>query len=102
MASECAILGIPAIYVNSLELGYLKEQEEKYGLVYGFRNSKGIIKKAIQLLQNSKLKQDHKMRRKKMLADKIDVTSFMVWFVENYPKSVKIMKANPDYQYNFR
>ena len=31
MASECAVLGTPAIYVNSLQLGYLFE-EEKYGL----------------------------------------------------------------------
>ena len=26
----------------------------------------------------------------------------VVWFIENYPESVKIMKENPDYQYNFR
>ncbi len=31
-----------------------------------------------------------------MLADKIDVTAFMVWFVENYPASVKVMQENPD------
>ena len=41
-------------------------------------------------------------RRKKMLADKIDVTAFMVWLIENYPESVKIMKKNPDYQLRFR
>jgi len=27
---------------------------------------------------------------------------FLVWFIENYPESNKIMKENPDYQYNFR
>ena len=37
-----------------------------------------------------------------MLSDKIDVTAFMVWFVENYPDSVKIMKDNPDYQLRFK
>jgi hypothetical protein len=37
-----------------------------------------------------------------MLSDKIDVTAFMVWFVENYPESAKIMKENPDYQWRFR
>ena len=35
-----------------------------------------------------------------MLADKIDVTAFLAWFVENYPGSAKIMKENPDYQQN--
>ena len=37
-----------------------------------------------------------------MLADKIDITSFMVWFIENYPNSSDIMKKNPEYQYNFK
>ncbi|WP_225420004.1 DUF354 domain-containing protein [Methanohalophilus profundi] len=37
-ASECAILGTHAIYVNTLRLGYTDEQEEKYGLVYNFSN----------------------------------------------------------------
>jgi len=37
-----------------------------------------------------------------MLSEKIDVTAFIVWFVENWPESFKIMKENPDYQLNFR
>ena len=37
-----------------------------------------------------------------MLKEKIDVTDFMIWFIENYPKSVQTMKVNPDYQYKFR
>ena len=36
-----------------------------------------------------------------MLKEKIDVTAFMVWFIENYPESAKIMKENPDYQLRF-
>jgi hypothetical protein len=37
-----------------------------------------------------------------MLKQTIDVTAFMVWFVENYPASVKIMEENPEYQERFR
>ena len=101
MASECAMLGIPAIYVNSLSAGTLEEQE-KYGLLYCLRDSKGVLEKALQLLKTSNLKKDYEIRRKKMLSDKIDVTAFMVWFVENYPNSEKIMKEKPNYQYNFK
>ena len=39
---------------------------------------------------------------RRMLSDKIDVTAFLTWFIENYPESKRIMKENPDYQYNFR
>ena len=101
MASECAMLGIPAIYVNPLSAGTLKEQE-KYGLIYGFRNSTGVINKAIELINTPNLQKEWQQRRQKMLADKIDVTAFMVWLIENYPESVKIMRENPDYQYRFK
>ena len=39
---------------------------------------------------------------KNMLAEYINAKAFLVWFVENYPESVKVMKENPEYQYNFR
>ena len=60
------------------------------------------INKGIDLLKKKNLKKDFQQRRVKIMEDKIDVTAFMVWFIENYPKSVKVMKENPDYQYNFR
>ena len=101
MASECACLGTPAIYVNSLTAGTLEEQE-RYRLLFGFRKSEGVIEKAIELLNTPNLKQEFQQRRQKMLSDKIDVTAFMVWFVENYPESAKIMKENPEYQWRYR
>ena len=102
MASECAMLGTPSVYVNSLEVGYCTELEKKYNLIYNFRNSQGVLEKAIDLLNTSNLKQKFQKRRQKMLTDKIDVTAFMVWFIENYPESVEIMKKNPDYQWKFK
>jgi len=37
----------------------------------------------------------------KMLSEKINVTPFFVWLIENYPESISIMKKNPDYQKKF-
>ena len=102
MASECAVLGTPAIYINSLEVGYCTEEEKKYNLIFGYRNSAGVLEKAIELLETPNLKEVFQTRRQKMLVDKIDVTAFLVWFVENYPESKKIMKENPDYQMRFK
>ena len=48
------------------------------------------------------LNEQYKRRRQKMLSEKIDVTAFMIWFIENYPKSVEIMKKNSDYQWRFK
>jgi hypothetical protein len=36
-----------------------------------------------------------------MLSEKIDVTAFLVWFVQHWPESFSIMKQNPDYQNRF-
>jgi len=102
MASECAVFGVPTIYVNALPLmGYLKEEKEA-GLLFHFKNSKGILEKAIEILKIENMKEIFQNRREKLLKDKIDVTAFMVWFIENYPKSAQMMKENPEYQNRFK
>jgi uncharacterized protein len=101
MASECAILGTPAIYVNSLEAGTINDQE-KNGLLFHFRDFDGVLDKVSEILNNPNSKIEFKEKRDKLLKDKIDVTAFLIWFVENYPESSRIMKENPDYQNNFK
>ena len=101
MASESAMLGTPAIYVNSLTAGTIEEQQN-YGLLFSYRNYDGVLSKVEELIDNSSMKQEFIKKRDKMLNDQIDVTSFMVWFVENYPESFKIMRENPEYQERFR
>ena len=100
-ASEAAVLGTPAIYINSLIVGYCKEQEKKYNLLYHFTNDEGVIEKAIEILTN-KASDSTLVKRDFMLSEKIDPTAFMVWFIENYPQSAKTMRENPDYQYRFK
>ena len=102
MASECAMLGTPAIYVNSLDAGTLREQEDKYQLIHGFRSSEGVLEKVVELLNTPNLKETYQLRRQKLLSEKIDVTAFFVWFIENYPESVRTIKENPEYQERFR
>lgn len=91
MASECAMLGTPAIYVNSQEAGSINEQQD-YGLLFHFKSSKGVEEKVLELLETDNLKEKFKSLRDKMLTEKINLTEFLVWFVENYPLSFSIMK----------
>lgn len=106
MTSEAAVLGTPAIRCNTFvgRISYLEEEQHKYGLTYGFRpeNSNAMFAKIEELLALTNLKKEWQRRRQEMLADKIDVTAFQVWFIENYPESARIMKENPDYQYRFK
>src|SRR3546814_6820458 len=38
MASECAVLGVPAVYMANSRRGYTDEQESKYGMVRNVRS----------------------------------------------------------------
>lgn len=105
MTSEAAVLGTPAIRSNSFvgRIAYLEEEENIYGLTYGYRpnESEKMFAKIEDLLSMPNLEEEWHKRRQNMLKDKIDVTSFLVWFVENYPESYCIMRKTPDYQHNF-
>ena len=100
MAAESAVLGTPAIY-NYMQFGYLKELEEKYGLIFNYKKVNDIIAKSQELLTDDNTHEKWQIKRNKMLEEKIDVTAFMVWFVENYPESIKVMKENPNFQKRF-
>ncbi len=80
MASECAMLGTPAIYVNSLEAETIKDQQN-YGLLFHFKNGKGVLDKAKELLELPNLKDEFQKRREEMLKDKIDVTKMLIDYV---------------------
>lgn len=104
--AEAAVLGTPSIIIHNNRSYYLHELQEKYSLCFNYSESETdqikAIQKGVELLQTSGLKAIWDKNRKKMLKEKIDVTAFMVWFIENYPSSASIMKENPDYQYNFK
>ncbi|MGC9384769.1 MAG: DUF354 domain-containing protein [Kosmotogaceae bacterium] len=84
MASEAAILGTPSVYVNPLGSGNLDEITHKYQLMYHFDNCDAAFNKILNLAKDEGLKQKHQSRRKTMLEDKIDVTSWMVEYIESF------------------
>jgi predicted glycosyltransferase len=106
MTTEAGVLGTPVIRCNSFvgenDMGNFIELEQKYGLIFNFNDPDKAINKAIELIQKPYLKEEWKKKRENLLKDKIDVTAFMVWFIENYPESFKEMKENPEIQYRFK
>lgn len=84
MASEAAVLGIPSIYISSLQMGYTRELEKKYSLLYQTTDLNLVFNKIKELLKNQNLRQEWQKKRKKMLEEKIDVTNWMIGLVENF------------------
>jgi uncharacterized protein len=106
MAAESGVLGVPFVRFNGFvgRLGYLNELENKYQLGYGIKPSEPdrllqVISDLVRMANRSEI---FKVRQLDMLKEKIKVTDFMVWLIENYPDSVKEIMKDPEYQTRFR
>jgi predicted glycosyltransferase len=92
MPTESAILGTPALFINTARLGYTNEIEKKYDLLYSFSDptmrQEHAFQKAIELLEDINLKNKWQKKREKLLNEKIDVTAFLTELIRNYPESV--------------
>lgn len=117
MACEAGILGTPFIRFNDFvgRIGYLKELEDVYHLGYGIhatplpadspiRRADGSIQPSgvkalyaaveeLVALPAAERQKVYMARRNKMLDDKIDVTAWLTWLIENYPASVAETKV---------
>jgi predicted glycosyltransferase len=106
MTSEACILGTPAVKMNTFAhlLSVPEELEDKYHLCQAYKPGEfeEMMKKIEELLADKNLKALWQNKRDALLLDKIDVTAFFVWFIENYPQSFEIMKNDPDYQLRFK
>jgi hypothetical protein len=103
-AAEAAMLGIPSIYISSFagKIGNLIDLEKNYDLLYSFNDQNKGLQKAIDLINRPNITQEWSDKRDFFLKDKIDPTTFMVWFIERYPDSVEIIKESPGFERKFQ
>jgi uncharacterized protein len=105
MSVEAAMLGIPSVRYSDLagRISVLEELEHTYALTYGVHagDREGLIARLRALISVPALRETFQQRRQLMLADKINVSDFLEWFLENYPVSLKVMQQNPDSQSRF-
>jgi predicted glycosyltransferase len=85
MAAEAAVLGVPSIYVtNTRRWGFINDLEKTYELLYTFSNREKALEKAVELLEDEKLREKWQKKREKMLSEKIDAAKFITEFIEKY------------------
>lgn len=93
MASECAMLGTPAIFLSTSRRGYIDELESRYNLVFGFYDRQDgqrlALQKAERLLADPKIPSLWKQRRVDMLAELIDVAEFARATVLRFARSCR-------------
>ena len=93
MASEAACLGTYSILMDPESIQ--KDGSHTFGvfkylcgydLLYVYNNEHDVLNKVNELIKNPDLKADGKKKRDRILKDNIDVTDYLVTFVEDYFK----------------
>jgi predicted glycosyltransferase len=106
LSVEAALLGVPSIRYNDFagKISVLEELEYIWRLTFGIKpgEQERLFSKLYELLHLPNRKEEFQQRRQRMLSQKIDVKEFMVWFIENYPESIKQMKQNTMIQNQFK
>lgn len=95
MTSEAAILGTPALKCNTFagKLAVPNELENKYQLCYSYQPNdfNAFYKHTQELLEIDNIKEIWRKRVETLLSDKIDVTEFIVNYIDSFTPS-KIAK----------
>ena len=105
MSSEAAILGVPSFRFNDFvgKIGVMDEKDDVYKLSKSYKTSEfPLLLKDLEIsLIGDSFSLQIKENQKRMLSEKVDLTSFMIWLLENFPDSIKTIEKNPDYQKKF-
>ncbi len=105
MSVEAAMLGIPSIRFSDFagKISVLEELEHTYNLTFGISTShpEKLLQQLHEMLELNNLKEVFRERHQLMLNDKIDVTSFLVWLIDQYPQSIYKIKQKTDFQVPF-
>jgi predicted glycosyltransferase len=81
-ASESACLGVPSVYLNTTERGYLNDQERRYRLVANFTEAGAALPKALEMLDAPPETERFRAAAKRLVAEHIDVTDYVVREIE--------------------
>ncbi|HCP48337.1 MAG TPA: hypothetical protein DIU15_20020 [Deltaproteobacteria bacterium] len=79
MASECAVLGVPSVYVARTSRGYIDDEARRYDLVHIFddRQEQPALERALALAADPGLGERSAEARSRLLEERIDVTAWM-------------------------
>ena len=82
MASEAAVLGTPSIMYHDFigRLGVMKEKEQKYGLMFGFKTNefKDMLSKVLELASDRNIKEKFIIKKDIMFGEVDNINDFLI------------------------
>jgi predicted glycosyltransferase len=93
MASEAAVLGVPAVFIATTSRGYIDDEERRYGLVRHFteENYDGAVTTIEDLLMQPRA--DLASAHGRLIQEKVDVTAWMVDYFEKLVKDGTVISS---------
>ena len=82
MASECAMMGTPAVYINTMNAGTIDAQE-KAGLLLHLKDADSVFKSLEKLFEVPHFKEKFRKNSMKYVASKVNLTKFILTFIED-------------------
>ena len=102
MTTEAALLGTPAVKLNSFagRLSIPNELEHTYQLCYAYvpQDFEAMMERVKVLVMNDDIKSVWRSRKEAMLRDKVDLTSFLAELILQYPQSVATVRSDVAYR----
>lgn len=106
MTSEAAVLGTPAFRCNDFagKISVMEEKEKKYGLSFNYSPERfnEMLEVIKNMLDADSFKSEFRLKKDKMIKDKINLSEFMIWLFGNFPDSIIEYKNNKQIQYKFK
>lgn len=81
VASEACVLGVPAIYANTLGLGYINLLEQQ-GLLFQLLDMDEALERAVSILRGDTPLEPFQQARQRLLDETVDVTGHIVETLE--------------------
>jgi uncharacterized protein len=82
MASESAVLGTHAFFIDNIVRGYTTEQEQRYGLVFNYDSNAAGVRRALaklrELLDTPDLIEQGRNKRRQLLWEKVNLNRWML------------------------
>ena len=90
MAAESGILGTPSILVSTRwdRTGNFMDFVKKYRTVEAFKEPRKALSRAVEIMKESKrYRKEWVKNANNLIEKKMDMTEFMIYFIEEYPES---------------
>ena len=85
MASEAAVMGVPACYIADTGRGYTDELQERYGLVwnFGLMDAPAALTEVSRILSEASFSEQFAKKHARMLEERVDTTQWLMAYVDS-------------------